>query len=129
MDSIGILEGIKTMFQDFRAFWWLGLSSFLYIVIQILRGKAGFEVPWVTKKLEKLPKELKTYVIIGLFAICGLLTTFGGDSMGVWDFFENFINGAILGITTVGVRHGAKQGIEGIKKLKEKMKKSKEGSQ
>lgn len=129
LEIIGILEGVKEMFQDFRAFWWLGLSSFFYLLIQILRGKAGFKVPWITKKLEDLPKELKTFVILGLFGVAGLLSTFGGESLSFWAFAENFFNGLILGVGTIGVRNGAKQGIEGIKKLKENMKKSKENQQ
>lgn len=127
LDVLGILEGIKEMFTDFKAFWWLGLSSFFYLVIQILRGKAGFNIPWVTKKLEKLPKEIKTFVILGLFGVAGLLSTFGGESQGFMSFVENFINGIICGVMTIGVRNGAKQAIEGIGQLKEKMKQKKDG--
>jgi len=118
IDSVGVMEYLKQIFTDFHAAWYLGIAAVCYLIIQVLRGKAGFNIPYVTTWIEKLNKEAKTYIILVLFAAAGGLSTLGTDKMDIWVVLTGILDGVTLGITTVGVRNITKQGIEKIAQLK-----------
>lgn len=122
-DSGGLFGALQEMFQDFNTLWFIGLATFCYIVIQVLRGKAGFAIPGVTKFLEeKLSKEAKTYLIHLLFGIAGLLTSLEVEKVTFWTLLNGFLAGVVTSWTTNGARNTVKQGIEGIKKMKQQTK-------
>ena len=47
-EALGIVEGLRNIFSEFSAGWFVGLSTICYLIIQILRGKAGFKIPFIT---------------------------------------------------------------------------------
>jgi hypothetical protein len=120
-DMSGVIEGIRNVFQDFNAYWFLGLATLCYLVIQVLRGKAGFEIPYVTAWVEKLSKESKTYIILGLFAVAGVLTSLGVEKVTIWTILDGMFAGIAAGVGTIGTRNVVKQGIESVKALKASM--------
>jgi len=127
MDPTAAIQALREVFQDFSAGLFIGFATICFLVIQVLRGKAGFEIPFVTKWLEKLNKEIKTTIILVLFGIAGALASLGADEVTVWTVIDGVLAGLATGFTTIGVRNTAKQSYEGVKKLKEKMKNGSQG--
>jgi hypothetical protein len=123
MDQSGdFFTSLSQAFTDFRAGWFLGSATLCYLIINMLRGKAGFSVPIITPWLEKQPKELKTYVIYGFFALAGLFKSFSVEHVTFGVVCNGFLQGLTLGLLTNGVRNGVKQGIEGAQALRNKNK-------
>jgi len=121
MDFVVIFNSLQEAFKDFNAGILTGFAALCYIVIQAMRGKFG-DIPYVTKWLEKLPKEVKTYVILGFFGIAGGLTgSVGATDVTFWSVLNAIGAGVSAGALTVGIRHTAKQGMEGIGALKKKL--------
>jgi hypothetical protein len=124
MEALGLIESLRGLFQDFNGGLFVGLTSVLFILINILRGKSGFKIPWLTKAFEKIKsKAAKTWIILGLFSLTGGLMTIG-EGFAIWIFLDGLLAGLCVGFTTLGVRHGIKTTNEsdGVTKLKEKMK-------
>ncbi len=124
-ELLGLVEGLRVLFAEFHAAWFLGVATICYLVIQVFRGKAGFNIPFITKWFEKLPKEAKTYIILGTFGLAGAFTSIGDGPVTFWTIMNGFLVGVVAGMGTIGTRSAAKQGIEGIKALKAKMQKAK----
>jgi len=120
-DVLGIIQGIREIFQEFHAGIFLGVAAICYLIIQVFRGKAGFKVPYVTAWFERRTKEVKTYIILGLFGLAGGLTALSGD-ISVWSIVDGILGGLAAGIGTIGARNVVKQGIEGVGTLKNKVK-------
>ena len=116
---VALVDGIRQIFSDYRSAWYLGCTTLCYLFIQVLRGKAGFSIPWLTKKIESMPKEFKTYAIVGIFGLTGFLGTFAGSPVSGGALLDGFLKGLAVGIGTIGTRNVLKQGIEGVKSLKE----------
>jgi hypothetical protein len=105
-DGLGMLEGLRGLFQDFNAGIFLGLASALYIVINVLRGKAGFNVPWITKQFNKIKSKAgKNAILLALFGLAGGLTTLNSADPTVWLFLDGVLAGISLGVGTIGSRH------------------------
>jgi hypothetical protein len=117
-----LITGIGQALNDFRSGWFLGASTLCYLLIQVLRGKVGFSVPYVTAWIEKKPKELKTYTILLFFALAGAFSAFGSDKVNVWVIVDGFLKGLALGVGANGARNVLKQGIEGAQAYKESKK-------
>jgi hypothetical protein len=122
MDSPDLTAGLAQLFRDFQSAWFLGITTLCYLLIQVLRGKAGFEVPYATAWLAKQNKEMKTYVVIALFSLGGFFASFGADKFTVTTVINVLLQGLSFGVGTVGTRNAIKQGIEGIQAYKEKAK-------
>ena len=118
-----LFEMLRELFQSLHGSILLGLTVFLYIVIQILRGKVSvggvqLRIPWLTNKFNTLSKEIKTYLLLSLFGIIGIITTIASvDKLTVWILLDGLICGIITGATTIGVRNIVKQGGSGLKKI------------
>lgn len=117
-EMLGLAEGLREMFSEFEAGWFVGLATVCYLVIQVLRGKAGFEIPYVTAWIEKLPKEIKTTIIVSLFGISGSLLSLSSDPVTFFTLVDGFFAGVATGLGTIGARSVSKQAIEGVKKLR-----------
>jgi hypothetical protein len=117
-DVTGLIAGFQQLFKDFHAAWFIGLSTFLYIVIQILRGKFGFSVPFITAAFEKLPALAKTYILLGLFGVAGGLMTLGMDKFSIWLFLDGMLSGVTTGLTAMGIHEAGKKHIETITELR-----------
>jgi len=125
MDFTGIIEALRQLFQDFHAGIYIGVAAILYLVINVLRGKAGFSVPFVTKLWNKIKsKAVKTYILLGLFGIAGGLLTLGSKESDIWLFLDGCLAGIGMGIGTLGLRQATKTTLEteSVKALKTKMK-------
>lgn len=125
MDFTGVLEALRQLFSDFSAGVYIGCAAILYLAINVLRGKAGFSVPFITKLWNKIEsKAVKTYILLGLFGIAGGLLTLGSKESGIWLFLDGFLAGIGMGIGTLGLRHATKTTLEtdSVKALKTKMK-------
>ena len=121
MDFFTLFGSLQEAFADFNAGVLTGFAAICYIVIQAMRGKFG-DIPYVTKWLEKLPKEVKTYVILGFFGVAGGLTgSVGVDNVTFWTVLSAIGAGVSAGALTIGFRSAAKQGMEGIGALKKKL--------
>lgn len=119
MESADLISGVQQIFTDFQSAWYLGCTAVCYLIIQVLRGKAGFEVPWVTPKLEGLSKEAKTYIIFVVFGLVGILGAFGEKTVTFVVLADGFLKGLALGVGTVGTRSLVKQGLDGVQTIKE----------
>jgi hypothetical protein len=125
MDILALLESLRELFQDFHASLWLGLAAVLYIAINILRGKLGFNIPFVTKLWNKIEsKALKTGILLGLFGLAGGITALASAGVTIWLFLDGVIAGLALGVTTIGARHTAKTALQSnsVQKMKAKTK-------
>ena len=125
MDILALLESFRELFQDFHASVWLGTAAVLYIVINVLRGKLGFNIPFVTKLWNKIEsKALKTGILLFLFGVSGGLTTLASAGVTIWLFLDGMIAGIMMGVTTIGVRQTAKATMESnsVQVMKEKTK-------
>jgi hypothetical protein len=111
-DYIGLVSNIQQIFKDFRSAWYLGCTTFCYLMIQILRGKAGFQIPWVTTKIDGLNKEVKTGIVIGVFVLIGFLGAFAQKPLHFTTILDGLLGGLALGVGTVGTRNVVKQGID-----------------
>lgn len=121
-DILGLIDGLRELFQEFNAGIFLGFAAICYLIIQLFRGKAGFKIPFVTKWFEGLSKEVKTYILLGLFGVAGALTSLGADEVTFWTVLDGLLAGIAAGVGTIGTRNVVKQGIEGIGSLKKKVK-------
>lgn len=120
-----MFESLRELFQDFHAGPFIGVAGVLYIVIQILRGKGGFDVPWLTTAWNKLEsKAVKTWIILGLFGLTGVFTALGNGETDFWRLVDALLAGMGLGFGTLGLRSTAKNTMEsdGVQNLKDKMK-------
>jgi hypothetical protein len=108
-----LIDGISQAITNFRSAWFLGAATLCYLLVQVLRGKAGFSVPYITPWLEKQSKELKTYSILLLFALAGAFAAFGSEKVTVVVILDGFLKGLALGVGANGARNVIKQGIEG----------------
>jgi hypothetical protein len=125
MDFTGIIDALRQLFQDFHAGIYVGVAAILYLVINVLRGKAGFSVPFITKLWNKIEsKAIKTYILLGLFGVAGGLLTLGSTESDIWLFLDGFLAGIGMGIGTLGLRQAAKTTLEteSVKALTSKMK-------
>jgi len=122
MDSPDLTAGLTRLFSDFQSAWFLGVTTLCYLVIQVLRGKAGFNIPYLTPWLEKQNKEIKTYAVIIFFSLAGFFASFGADKVTVTSVIDGLLQGLAFGVGTVGTRNAIKQGIEGVQAHKEKTK-------
>lgn len=110
--SLDLTQSIQQAINGFRVAWFFGASMCCYLLVQIFRGKAGFEIPYLTPWLEKQSKEAKTYTILLFFALAGMFTAFGSERVTVGVIIDGFLKGLALGVGTNGVRNTVKQGIE-----------------
>ena len=125
MDFTGIIDAFRQLFQDFHAGVYIGVAAILYLIINILRGKAGFSVPFITKLWNKIEsKAIKQYILLGLFGVAGGLLTLGSKESDIWLFLDGFLAGVGMGIGTLGLRQAAKTTLEteSVKALTTKMK-------
>jgi len=125
MEIGGIIATLRQLFQDFQAGWYIGVATVLYLLIQILRGKAGFNIPLVTKFFDKLPnKNIKTWVLLFLFGVAGGLVTLGSQNPSFLGFMDGALGGITVGLTTIGTRHAIKVTTESnsVQKLKSQVK-------
>lgn len=122
MDSPDLTAGLVQMFSDFQAGWFLGTTTLCYLLINVLRGKAGFVIPYVTPWLEKQNREYKTYVIIIFFALSGFFASFGAQKVTVLAVLNGLLEGLSIGMGTIGARNTIKQGLEGWQTYKAKNK-------
>jgi hypothetical protein len=136
MDS-GTLEALQTareVFQSFHKYWYLGVAIALFLIVQVIRGKIKFgdfqvKVPWLTDKFNGLPKEAKTWILIGSFAVIGAFASIGiVDEVTLWSLLDGGAAGIILYFQTNGARNAIKQGIDGIKSISKKRKEDNNGS-
>ncbi|HUU89335.1 MAG TPA: hypothetical protein VMX17_16495 [Candidatus Glassbacteria bacterium] len=123
-----LFELIREFFQNMHAGVLLGICTAIFIVINILRGKVAIgdkqlKIPWITDAFHKLPKEAKTYILLAMFGITGILTTIANaDKLSVWIILDGFLSGLMIGVVTLGIRQGVKQGTSGVKKFTQAMK-------
>jgi hypothetical protein len=117
MDLSGIADGIQQAFTDFKGGWFIACSTVIYIIIQILRGKLGFNIPWVTAKFEALPGGLKSCILLVLFAIAGGLVTLNAG-FNIWVFLSGAVTGISTGLAAMGTHQVIKQNIQTVKDLK-----------
>jgi hypothetical protein len=122
MDYPDLTAGLTRLFSDFQSAWFLGVTTLCYLIIQVLRGKAGFQVPYITPWLDKQNKEIKTYAVIIFFALAGFFASFSADKVTVMSVLDGFLQGLAFGVGTVGTRNAIKQGIEGVQAYKDKNK-------
>lgn len=121
---MGLLEAVHEFIGNINAGVYAIVISGLYILINILRGKAGFDVPFLTKAWNKIKnKHIKTSIIMGLFALVGGITTLQEGNLGFWNFIHGMVGGIIVGWSVLGVRHQSKAAMESktAKMLKDKI--------
>ena len=129
MESTDLTSGLVKLFTDFQSAWFLGVTTLCYLCIQILRGKAGFEIPFVTLWLDGKSKESKTYTILLFFSLAGFFSAFANKDVTVGVLVDGLLKGLAIGVGTVGTRSAVKQGIEGAQVYKEsKVDSNKNGS-
>lgn len=124
-DLVGLIEAARGVFENFRSGLFLGLSGLLYLVIQILRGKAGFAVPFITDKFNSIKSAaLKTWIILGLFAAVGGLTAVTTCVVSFNCILDGLLAGLTLGFGTLGIRETSKKTLEsdGFKQLTDQIK-------
>jgi polyferredoxin len=123
-DLVGLIDSARTIFQDFKSGLFIGLSSLLYLAIQVLRGKAGFSVPIISEKFNSIQStSVKTWIVLGLFAASGCLTSLTTISFSLQNGLDGLFSGLVLGFGTLGFRTATKTTLESesIAKLKSKM--------
>jgi len=126
MDISEIVETMRQLLRDLHAGWYIISATIIYLVINILRGKAGFDIPFVTKLWNKIQsKAVKTYIILGLFGLAGGLLSIGQPNADVWLFLDAFLGGIAFGCSVLGIRHTAKATMEtdSVISMRERMKK------
>jgi hypothetical protein len=121
-----LIDGISQAITDFRSAWFLGAGTLCYLLVQVLRGKAGFSVPYVTPWLEKQSKEVKTYSILLFFALAGAFAAFSATKVTFTVILDGFLKGLALGVGANGTRNVLKQGIEGTQTYLEAKKNGKD---
>lgn len=120
-----LIESLRGLFQDFHAGSFIGISSILYILIQVLRGKAGIDIPWLTTAWNKIEsKSVKTWIILGLFGLTGVFTALGSEEVSFLSVIDSLLAGLGVGLGTLGFRTAAKNTMEseGVQSFKDKMK-------
>lgn len=122
--SLDLIDSLTQVFVDFRSAWFLGIVTLCYLFINLLRGKAGFVIPYVTPWLEKQPKEIKTYAILLFFALAGTFTAFSAEKVTFTVILNGFLEGLTFGVGANGARNVIKQGIEGSQAYLENKKKT-----
>lgn len=118
--SFDFIQGIQQAIRDFSAGWFLGISTLCYVVIQVFRGQAGFNIPFVSEWIENQSKEAKTYIILLFFALAGAFAAFASEKVTFLVVLDGFVKGLALGLGTNGARNAIKQGIDGTNLLAEK---------
>ena len=129
MDVLGIVEVLRGILHDFAngnfkptsVSGLFLLSTACYMFIQVLRGKIVLPIPGVTKWIETLTKTAKTWLILGTFAVVGGLTSFNGEIISFWTVLDGLVGGLLVGATTIGLRSGVKEGMGGVGRLRESM--------
>jgi hypothetical protein len=112
--TLDLTQSIQQAINGFSVAWFFGASMCCYLLVQIFRGKAGFEIPYLTPWLEKQSKEAKTYIILLFFALAGMFAAFGSEHVTIGVIIDGFLEGLALGIGANGVRNTVKQGIEAV---------------
>jgi uncharacterized membrane-anchored protein YitT (DUF2179 family) len=108
-----LIDVVQRAITDFRSGWFLGCSTLCYVLVNVWRGKAGFQIPYLTPWIEKQPKEAKTYIVLLLFAFIGFFTAFSAQKVTFAVVFNGFLQGLGYGVGAIGARSAIKQGIEG----------------
>lgn len=124
LDTTGLIDGLRLVFQDAHAAWYLGVATFLYLIIQVLRGKAGFKVPKVTDWFNNLKSKVtKVYIILFLFCASGALNSLKNPEWDFWTIMDGILAGLSVGVGTIGVRQAIKATMESesLANLKDKM--------
>lgn len=120
-----LIQMLRELFQNLNAGALFGACFVIYILINILRGKVKLgekplKIPWLTDKFNALQKEIKTFLLLSLFGIIGVITTIAtGTQLTLWAILDGLLCGLITGATTLGIRSASKQGMEGFKKVKQ----------
>lgn len=104
-----VIDAIKMTISNFNSGIFVLLSAICYLLIQLLRGKFGFSIPYITEKIESLKKEVKTILIVSLFVIAGITSNISIENFNFYDVFNGLIDGLLLGLTTIGARNTVKQ--------------------
>jgi len=112
MDVMTLIEQLNSALDGFKSGVCIGVAALCYLFIQLLRGKAGFDIPYATAWIESLNKVSKTLVILGLSAAAGALTAISASGFGVLIIIKGILGGLGTGLMTIGVRNVAKQSIE-----------------
>ena len=126
--EFSLFQMLRDLFQNLHLGALAGLCTGLFIIINILRGKVSIgdkqlKIPWLTDKFNSLAKELKTFILLGLFGIIGVLTTLSEVAkVTVWILLDGFLAGVMVGTVTLGIRQGYKQGRDGLKKVTQAIK-------
>jgi fluoride ion exporter CrcB/FEX len=107
------VNALQHAITDFKSGWFLGAITLCYLCINVLRGKAGFNIPYLTEWLEKQKKEVKTYAIVGFCIAVGFFSSFASPKVTVSVVVNGIIEGLAYAAGIVGVRNVVKQGIEG----------------
>jgi len=124
-DLVGLIGAARGVFDNFRSGVFIGISGLLYLVIQLLRGKCGFAVPFITEKFNSIKSQaLKTWIILGLFTAVGALTSLSSGTFAFGSLLDSALAGLTLGFGTLGFRVASKNTIEsdGFKELTDKIK-------
>jgi len=115
MDYVELVDSIRTALVSFRSGWYLGCTALCYIIIQLMKGKAGFDIPLITPWVESLSKGRKTGFILGLFSLAGLIAVFGSPDWKVMDLVDGALKGLALGLGAIGTHTAVKQGSDAAK--------------
>lgn len=108
-DIVNLIVSARDVFDNFRSGIFVGLSCLFYLFIQILRGKAGFTVPFVTEKFNSIKSTaIKTWVVVGLFAVIGSLTSISKCGFSFNVLFDGLLAGLSVGFATLGFRSVSK---------------------
>ncbi len=113
--SLDLTQSIEQAINGFRTSWFIGASLCCYLVTQVVRGKAGFQIPYLTPWIEKQNKEAKTYAILLFFSLAGGFAAFGSEHVSFSVVLDGFLKGLALGVGANGTRNIVKQGIDGAK--------------
>lgn len=112
-DIVGLITALQGVFENFKAGIFVGVSYALYLVIQLLRGKGGFSIPFITDKFNSIKSAaVKTWIIVGLFVVVGGVTAVANGGLSFTSVYSGLLAGLTLGLTTLGCRTVSKTTME-----------------